>query len=640
MSQMNLLSVELSQAPEIQSGNSEAPVKSQAKSRAFSDTMAQLYPSKTVEDSSGKAKQGGNFGSKAASEQAEVTKVDDSQRSSDEQSITSNDVNILPLSIDEESLAATLSGNDDVLIVPVPLPTDNVSLTTQSTATLVGDILSMPSNDESRIVGTDTKGDASISSIPTAPLNAENNAIESASLAYKGEGGGQSAAQASYRELQTQSNSSEYDDTVDLLKMLNGSGKLLIKASAADTSIDQSSKPVISTEQVLAADKGMAIKTAEIEQIQLSADIKTGTTTPTDAKALAVDHAVIDNEQIAKASNAKFIEQAAKLSADNQPISLSESPQLSAAERELALAQSKKVLSAELSAENKALSVAGDKVKAERQEGLGQFTRSVSEGESTQTRSINQSTASVVATAATDLKPDANQKTPFDEAFDKSNNRELEIDQLAKAESDKAIPQAEKVASSFNQTLVAQAAKLMITPGELAAQREHNFESTMNQLTTNTVETQKSITALNTETIAIYRKDFANALKDKVMVMINQKIQQVDIQLDPPEMGNIHVRVNLQNEQAAVQFIVQNQQAKDALEQNIGKLRDMLAENGVDVGDANIEQRQAKEQNDDGFDGQANHGQSAESEEGILNENDHSGQNLVKASSTGVDYYA
>ena len=145
---------------------------------------------------------------------------------------------------------------------------------------------------------------------------------------------------------------------------------------------------------------------------------------------------------------------------------------------------------------------------------------------------------------------------------------------------------------------------------------------------------------MNTETIAIYRKDFADAVKDKVMVMINQKIQQVEIQLDPPEMGNIHVRVNLQNEQAAVQFIVQNQQAKEALEQNMGKLRDMLAENGVDVGDANIEQRQAKEQNSDGFE-QANHsGTNEESGEGNFSENDNVVLDVVKASSTGVDYYA
>mgnify|MGYP002700260522 FL=1 len=267
--------------------------------------------------------------------------------------------------------------------------------------------------------------------------------------------------------------------------------------------------------------------------------------------------------------------------------------------------------------------------------------------ESTQPRQINQSTAAVISASSAptvEQKIDATQKSvAFDDATKLANNADDEL-ALMKNQGEKLAPNADKVASTFNpainHTLDAQAARTIPNAAELAAHQEQSFENTINQLTTNTVQAQKSITALNTETIAIYRKDFADAVKDKVMVMINQKIQQVEIQLDPPEMGNIHVRVNLQNEQAAVQFIVQNQQAKEALEQNMGKLRDMLAENGVDVGDANIEQRQAKEQNSDGFE-QANHsGTNEESGEGNFSENDNVVLDVVKASSTGVDYYA
>ena len=105
-------------------------------------------------------------------------------------------------------------------------------------------------------------------------------------------------------------------------------------------------------------------------------------------------------------------------------------------------------------------------------------------------------------------------------------------------------------------------------------------------------------------------------------------------------MGNIHVKVNLQNEQAAVQFVVQNQQAKDALEQNMNKLREMLAQSGVDVGDANIEQRQASEQSEQGFSQTGNNGTNVESAEDNFGENDSAVLDVVKASSTGVDYYA
>ncbi|WP_448552073.1 flagellar hook-length control protein FliK [Thalassotalea montiporae] len=144
----------------------------------------------------------------------------------------------------------------------------------------------------------------------------------------------------------------------------------------------------------------------------------------------------------------------------------------------------------------------------------------------------------------------------------------------------------------------------------------------------------KKTQQLQTETINIYRRDFANAVKDKVMVMVNQKLQQVDIQLDPPELGNVHVRVNLQGDQAAVNFTVQNPQAKDALEQHMDKLRDMLQESGVDVGDANVAQHQqgnGKEQ------GRFGRGASGNEELSTAPENI---AQLVKGSATGIDFYA
>ena len=104
---------------------------------------------------------------------------------------------------------------------------------------------------------------------------------------------------------------------------------------------------------------------------------------------------------------------------------------------------------------------------------------------------------------------------------------------------------------------------------------------------------------MHQETISIFRKDFADSIKDKVMLMISQKLQQFDITLDPPELGNMQVRVNLQGEQASVNFVVQNQQAKEAFEQNMHKLKEMLAEQGVDVGDANVEQQSHQADCDD-----------------------------------------
>lgn len=275
---------------------------------------------------------------------------------------------------------------------------------------------------------------------------------------------------------------------------------------------------------------------------------------------------------------------------------------------------------------------------------VAELKKEANAGDMAQRPQVNQSTATVIPTSPTDKNADGSHKnTVIDEATKLANTSDEEQITL-KSTDDKKANQTEKAISAFNpvinHSVNAQAARTLTSAAELNAHQEQSFENTLNQLNTNTVQTQKSITAINTETIAIYRKDFANAVKDKVMVMINQKIQQVEIQLDPPEMGNIHVKVNLQNEQAAVQFVVQNQQAKDALEQNMNKLREMLAQSGVDVGDANIEQRQASEQNEQGFNQTTNNGTSVESAEDNFGENDSAVLDVVKASSTGVDYYA
>ena len=173
---------------------------------------------------------------------------------------------------------------------------------------------------------------------------------------------------------------------------------------------------------------------------------------------------------------------------------------------------------------------------------------------------------------------------------------------------------------------------------------EHQVSEVLNHnVASDTVQIQKNNVQLQQETISIFRKDFADAVKDKVMLTINQKLQQFDITLDPPEFGNMQVRVNLQGEQASVNFIVQNQQAKDALEQNMHKLKDMLSEQGVDVGGANVEQQDQQQNSNEQSLGQNNGNGShlanaAEKEEGNV-EHTLSAQ-LFDSSATGVDYYA
>ena len=88
---------------------------------------------------------------------------------------------------------------------------------------------------------------------------------------------------------------------------------------------------------------------------------------------------------------------------------------------------------------------------------------------------------------------------------------------------------------------------------------------------------------------------------------------------------------------------MQNQQAKEALDQNLDKLKNMMADSGVDVGDANVEQQaNQSSSNNDGNDQKQNsgNGKGLFAESGTEQNIDVNSLNMYKASSTGVDYYA
>ena len=70
--------------------------------------------------------------------------------------------------------------------------------------------------------------------------------------------------------------------------------------------------------------------------------------------------------------------------------------------------------------------------------------------------------------------------------------------------------------------------------------------------------------------------------------MMSKNIQRADIRLDPPELGSVHIRVNMSGEQASVQFQAQTQQARDALETTMPRLREMLEQQGINLADTQV----------------------------------------------------
>ncbi len=706
MSQVNLLSVDVGQSPDMKGGKGNTSIKNQVKGSAFSDEMAQHYPKKNQAEADGDINRNGKLVSKTAIEQAKKVKAEDAhilpvpiERDDKLVKVKADaldDQHTLPVPVTPETEALITKADivDDQYTLPVPVTPETEALITK--ADIVDDQYTLPvpltPESEALIIKADTIDDQHTLPVPVTPESealiiivdtVDDQHTLSVSVTPETEAVNAKARVSDDQhtlpvpitplasEIKAKSDTdkgaidgqvrkgstagTEIDDTVNLLNMLNGAQKLLAKsneAQEAQASIEKNGNNSLQQAQHALVDNKSEMHgkplTAEKYQDSL-AKAMVNDVMPANSKVDGVLSGDIDesaNEPEittpAQLTQQLLAQEADSASASKQGVipeskdNKLESESLNKAQEVVA---AQKSLSAALSAEENAEVVEGEAISLQnaKQTNVVEFNSTT---DKEQKRNINQKTATAVATSTTESQLDTEQKTVMKDAKNAALSTEPDVELMGKTESEKQVLSAEKIASSFNQTLDAHATRPTPSSGELAAQQEQNYQNTLDKLTTNTVQTQKSITALQTETIAIYRKDFADAVKDKVMVMINQKIQQVDIQLDPPEMGNIHVRVNLQNEQAAVQFIVQNQQAKDALEQNIGKLRDMLAENGVDVGDANIEQRQAQEQNGNAFNGQRANGSNGGVSDGTSNEVEHTVVNLAKASSAGVDYYA
>ena len=78
----------------------------------------------------------------------------------------------------------------------------------------------------------------------------------------------------------------------------------------------------------------------------------------------------------------------------------------------------------------------------------------------------------------------------------------------------------------------------------------------------------------------------------RVMLMAGQKWQEAEIQLEPQGMGKIRVQLSIdQEQQTNVQFMVQHSQAKEALDQSLPRLREILSQNGLQPGQTQVQQQ-------------------------------------------------
>ncbi|MCH7422866.1 flagellar hook-length control protein FliK [Shewanella sp. ZOR0012] len=131
---------------------------------------------------------------------------------------------------------------------------------------------------------------------------------------------------------------------------------------------------------------------------------------------------------------------------------------------------------------------------------------------------------------------------------------------------------------------------------------------------------------------------FSPVMKQQLVTMVSQGIQQAEIRLDPPELGHMIVKIQVHGEQTQVQFHVAQTQTRDVVEQAIPRLRELLQEQGMQLADSHVSQGDQGQRREGGFADSG--GASGGNVDDFSAEELDLGLNQATSLNSGIDYYA
>jgi len=129
---------------------------------------------------------------------------------------------------------------------------------------------------------------------------------------------------------------------------------------------------------------------------------------------------------------------------------------------------------------------------------------------------------------------------------------------------------------------------------------------------------------------------WAESVTQRVSLMTGQKLSSARIELDPPELGAMTVKVSVSGDQASVSFSSPHALVRDALEQTFPRLQEMLGQQGLHLSDAQVSDQSAERRQSGESASDNRPGNTASADEGA----DSGSMQSVKVATSLIDYYA
>ncbi|AWK82441.1 flagellar hook-length control protein FliK [Photobacterium damselae] len=243
------------------------------------------------------------------------------------------------------------------------------------------------------------------------------------------------------------------------------------------------------------------------------------------------------------------------------------------------------------------------------------------------------------------------------ELLESQQNKSVHGQNALLASKAELLPQGDAVKASINHSAALSQAQTqsLLDQSHATDSKEASAQAALQSLSAhqNSASSASSLlgnrqdTSLNNQPPLLLTKEQAgDQLADKVQMMAAKNLKQIDIRLDPPELGRMQIKLSLHDDnQASIQFQVAHQQTRDLIDQAMPRLRELLLQQGMQLAQSSVHQ-ETSQQFSQHFNQQSGQDSSAFGSGGH-SDGSHDGhddgtviEGYVTTSSDRVDYYA
>jgi flagellar hook-length control protein FliK len=104
-----------------------------------------------------------------------------------------------------------------------------------------------------------------------------------------------------------------------------------------------------------------------------------------------------------------------------------------------------------------------------------------------------------------------------------------------------------------------------------------------------------------TITTPIGNSGWADEFSQKIIWMSTNQNQTAELHLNPPDLGPLNVVLKISDNQLTAQFTSPHSAVRDAVENALPKLREILADNNIMLGNATVSDQSPRDRSGEGF---------------------------------------